>query len=271
MARQTIGFIGLGDQGGPIARRIVDSGHELVLWARRPAALEPYADTAAVPAGSIAELAAACDIVGVCVFADADVAEVVEQLFSSMRAGGIILIHSTASPALCRDLAARGDALGLVVLDAPVSGGHQRAMSGELTVMVGGDPAAFSRVEPLIAAYATTVRWLGPPGSGQIAKLINNAMVTVNFASSLVFLEAGERLGLDRGALVESLSGGAAQSRGLSAMAAATPETLAFGLARLNKDVELMLDVLRDTALDDLRAAEWSRRGLADLAAYAAD
>lgn len=264
-----IGFIGLGDQGGPLARRIVEGGFDVMLWARRHDALQPYADTTATFAPSIAALGGACDIVGVCVYADLDVEQVVTELLATMRSGGIILIHSTASPALCMRLAAQGKTQGVAVLDAPVSGGHARAISGEMTVMIGGDRDAYEQALPVVATFAKKVAWLGEAGSGQICKLINNAIATVHFATALAFFDAGERLGLDRIALADMLASGSAQSFGLESMAAAGPEGLAFALPRLEKDVALMIDVLDNGGLGESRAAALSRRGVDDFAAYA--
>jgi len=266
---QQIGFIGLGDQGGPMARRIVDGGFPLMLWARRPESLEPYRDTAATYAASIAALGAACDIVGLCVFADKDVEQVVGELLPAMRQGSVILIHSTASPDLCARLAGDGATRGITVLDAPVSGGNARAASGELTVMVGGDRTAFEQVRPVLGTFAKKAVRLGDAGAGQTAKLINNAVVTVHFATALAFFDVGERMGLDRDALGEVLSSGSAQSFGIQQMVGATPEILGFVLPRLGKDVQLMLEALRAAGLDDSCAARQSRRGAEDFAAYA--
>jgi 3-hydroxyisobutyrate dehydrogenase and related beta-hydroxyacid dehydrogenases len=267
---QQIGFIGLGDQGGPMAHRIVDGGFPLMLWARRPESLEPYRDTAATYAASVADLGASCDIVGLCVFADKDVEQMVSELLPAMRPGSVILIHSTASPDLCARLAGEGSARGIAVLDAPVSGGNARAANGELAVMVGGDPAAFERVQPVLATFAKKVVRLGEAGAGQTAKLINNAVVTIHFATALAFFDVGEKMGLDRTALAEVLSSGSAQSFGIQQMAGATPEILGFVLPRLDKDVQLMLNALYAAGLGDTCAAQQSRRGAEDFTAYAA-
>lgn len=264
-----VGFIGLGDQGGPIARRIVDGGLELMLWARRPESLLPYADTAATTAPSIAALGAGCDVVGICVYADDDVAQVGGELLPAMRPGSVILIHSTASPGLCVRLAEEGRVLGIAVLDAPVSGGNARAKTGEMTVMVGGDRAAYDRVLPLLATFAKNMAWLGKAGTGQICKLLNNAITTVHFGAALAFFDVGERLGLDRAASIGMLTSGSAQSFGLERMAEAGAEGLAFALSRLEKDVALFLDTLGEGGLDASRAAVLSRRGIDDFMAFA--
>src|ERR1700756_2314291 len=128
-----VGFIGLGSQGGPMARRIVDGGYETTLWARRPATLEPFADTPAKIAESLAELAAASDLVCLCVVGDDDIDEITrgeQGLLASMKPGSVIAVHSTVHPNTCHDLAKNADTRGISVIDAPVSGGGPAASEG---------------------------------------------------------------------------------------------------------------------------------------------
>lgn len=160
------GFIGLGSQGGPMARRIVESGHELAIWARRPQTLEPFADTAASVADSPAEVAADSDVVGICVMADADVEDVVlrsDGVLAGMRPGGIIAVHSTVHPETCRRIAERAASCHVDVIDAPVSGGGQAAAEGNLVVMVGGDDDVVERASsswpPVATPSSTSARW----------------------------------------------------------------------------------------------------------------
>src|SRR5207302_4846097 len=120
-----IGFIGLGSQGGPMARRIVEAGYPTTLWARRPASLEPFADTAAKVAGSPAELAAASDLVCLCVVGDTDVEEVAggeNGVLAGINSGGVIAVHSTVHPKTCHQLAKKAGVQDVSVVDAPVSG-----------------------------------------------------------------------------------------------------------------------------------------------------
>src|SRR5215211_604217 len=172
-----IGFIGLGSQGGPMARRIVDAGYEMTLWARRSASLEPFADTAAKVAGSPADLAAASDLVCLCVVGDADVEEVATReqgVLAGLSDGGVIAVHSTVHPDTCRTLADRAGAQGVSVVDAPVSGGGLAAAEGRLLAMVGGEPDVVERCRPVFETYADPVVHLGKIGSGQLTKLLNN-------------------------------------------------------------------------------------------------
>ena len=176
-----VGFIGLGSQGTPMARRIVEAGHPLTIWARRPETVESFADTAATVARTPAELAANSDVVCLCVVSDADVESVVmrdDGVLAGLAAGGVIAIHATVHPDTCRQMAARALDVGVDVVDAPVSGGGIAAAEGKLLVMVGGDDAVVDRVRPVFATYADPVLHLGPLGSGQMAKLLNNLLFT---------------------------------------------------------------------------------------------
>ena len=238
-----VGFIGLGSQGGPMARRIVEGGFDLTLWARRPATLEPFADTAAKTAGSPAELAAASDLVCLCVVGDDDIREVLNGdsgVLAGLAPGGIVAIHSTVHPDTCSEIAKSAAEQGVSVIDAPVSGGGQAAEEGELLVMVGGDPEVVERCRPVFATYADPIVHLGPLGSGQVTKILNNLLFTANLGSAISTLELGESLGLDRVRLSEVLTGGSATSKALGSIAAfgGTLDQLAtIAGALLQKDV----------------------------------
>ena len=177
--RVTVGFIGLGSQGGPIARRIIESGHPTVLWARRSATLDPFRDTGALVAASPAELAAQAQFIGVCVVDDNDVEDVLlraDGVIAGIKPGTIVAIHSTIHPATCTRIGARLADKGALLVDAPVSGGGGAAASGELLVMVGADHAVFRQALPILSTFGNPVRHLGPLGSGQLAKLVNNLL-----------------------------------------------------------------------------------------------
>jgi 3-hydroxyisobutyrate dehydrogenase len=238
-----VGFIGLGSQGGPMARRIVEGGYETTLWARRPASLEPYADTAAKTAGSPAELAAASDLVCLCVVGDDDVREVLygeTGVLAGLASGGIVAIHSTVHPDTCREIAEKAAAQGVSVIDAPVSGGSPAVEEGKLLVMVGGEDKVVERCKPVFATYADPIVHLGGLGSGQVTKILNNLLFTANLGSAISTLELGESLGVPRDRLCEVLNGGSAISKALGSIAifGGTLEALApIAGALLQKDV----------------------------------
>lgn len=243
------GFIGLGSQGGPMARRIVDAGYPLRLWARRAESLAPYADTAATQAASIAELGAQTEHVGVCVVDDAGVQQVCDELIPAMRAGSRIVIHSTVHPQLCVQLAAQAAARGLSLIDAPVSGGGAGATAGTLTVMVGGETAAVDAARPVLETFARHIVHLGGVGAGQTAKLVNNTLMAAHFAIAHHALAASERLGVDRKALADLVAISSGRSFGFDVYARQSGITaFAHGAKLLGKDVRLLGDALGDDA-----------------------
>ena len=216
-----VGFIGLGSQGAPMARRIVEGGYELTLWARRPASVEPYADTEAKLAASPAELGAASDLVCLCVVGDDDVKQVLEGdagVFAGLAPGGIIAIHSTVHPDTCREIAKLAASKGISVVDAPVSGGWQAAADGTLLVMVGGGEPDVEKCRPVFATYADPIVHLGPLGSGQVTKILNNLLFSANLGSAMSVLELGESLGVPRDRLCEVLSRGSGTSKAVNSI-----------------------------------------------------
>lgn len=218
-----VGFIGLGSQGAPMARRIVGGGFDLTLWARRPAALEPFAGTAATTAGSPAELAAVSDLVCVCVVGDDDVREVLDGdtgVLAGLPPGGIIAIHSTVHPESCRKIADVAAQQGVSVIDAPVSGGAPAVDARQLLVMAGGEPDTVERCRPVFATYADPIVHLGPLGSGQVAKILNNLLFTANLGAADSTLKLGESLGIPRDRLCEVITRGSANSKALASIAA---------------------------------------------------
>lgn len=253
-----VGFIGLGDQGRPIASRIHDGGFPLALWARRSRSLEAFAGRDVEIASGPAELGRLSDVVGVCLFDVAGVREVLlgpHGVVSGMRPGGTVLVHTTLAPDEVRALATEAAAAGVTVLDAPVSGGRVRAAEGTLTVMVGGDAEVLERVRPVLATYATDVVHLGAVGAGQEAKLLNNALFTAQIVLADDVLRIGALLGLDADGLAavlrtSSSAGVASRTRidvGSIAGLAATPAD-----AALSKDVGLLRRALSGHPREDV-------------------
>jgi 3-hydroxyisobutyrate dehydrogenase len=244
-----VGFIGLGSQGAPMARRIVDAGSPLCIWARRPQTLEPFADTAAIVARTPAELATNSDVVCICVVNDADVENVVfgdDGVLAGLGAGGVIVIHATVHPETCRRLAASAADRGVDVVDAPVSGGGIAAAEGRLLVMVGGDDSVVERVRPVLATYSDPVLHLGPLGSGQLAKLLNNFVFTAQLSVAVETYDFAARLGIDRAAMAEVLSNGSGGSRAAGIVAGSGFDLSGLRQVAANllaKDVGIMFDV----------------------------
>jgi 3-hydroxyisobutyrate dehydrogenase len=214
-----VGFIGLGSQGSPIAERIARSGQfDTVVWARRAEALDPFRDTPARIATSIAELSEGLDVLATCVF---DAAGTREILFgpggaaAGMRPGGIVICHSTVAPQEIADLGAEAAQHGLRVLDAPVSGGAPKAAAGELIVMVGGDPVTFEEAKPIIETYSNQIVYLGGLGAGQQAKLLNNTMLAAHVGIANDVFAIADELGMDRVGLGSILHSGSGRSFGV--------------------------------------------------------
>jgi 3-hydroxyisobutyrate dehydrogenase len=250
------GFIGLGSQGAPMARRIADAGWPLTLWARRPATLEPFADTAAKVAGTPAELAASSDIIGLCVRDDDDVREVTsgdDGLLAAVAPGSVIAVHSTVHPDTVRELSVAAREKGAVVVDAPVSGGQPAASAGRLLVMVGGDPEAVERCRPVFATFGDPVVHLGPLGAGQVTKLLNNTLFTAHLAVAASLLGLGADLNVDTGRLAQVLGHGIAASFALARVADGGGTLARIGGHAgplLAKDVRLTVAVAEAAGLD---------------------
>ena len=241
-----VGFIGLGSQGGPMARRIIEAGYPVTLWARRPGTLEPFAGTAAKIAGSPAELAAASDLVCVCVRDDADTEEVVDAVLGGLAAGGVIAVHSTVHPDTCRRLADRAQARGVRLIDAPVSGGAPAAEAGRLLVMAGGDEETVDECRPVFASYGDPIVHLGPVGAGQVSKLLNNAAFTAHLGVAASLLALGQSLGVDQLRLADVISHGSGNSFALERVASAGGTLARVGEHAghlLRKDVTLIADL----------------------------
>jgi 3-hydroxyisobutyrate dehydrogenase len=240
-----VGFIGLGSQGGPMARRIVDSGYPLLLWARRAETLVPFENTAARAVASIAELGAGAEHVGVCVLDDAGTRQVCGELIPGMRPGSRIAIHSTVHPATVIELAAQAAARQISLLDAPVSGGGPAAAARTLTVMVGGAEQALALARPVFETFGGLIVRVGDLGAGQMAKLVNNALMAAHVAMAHYGLSAAAALGLDRAALSEIVKASSGRSYGFEVYSR-LPAPSAFGLGAklLAKDVRLLGEVL---------------------------
>ncbi|MDO8389747.1 MAG: NAD(P)-dependent oxidoreductase [Actinomycetota bacterium] len=238
-----VGFIGLGNQGLPIARRILAGGHHLHVWARRPEALEPFAGTTATVAGSPAAMGYLCQVVGICVLDDEAVRDVVfhQGLLAAMHENSVLAIHSTVSPAMVKQIAEAADDRGVHVLDAPVSGGAAGAAAGTMAVMVGGASAALEQAMPVFDTFASTVHRVGEVGAGQLCKLVNNCLFAANVGLALDALELGDALGLDRQAVAAVLQAGSAASFALGvAPHLVNPASAAHAGGLLSKDVGLL-------------------------------
>ena len=214
MAR--IAFLGLGVMGAPMARHLAAAGHDLVVYNRSPAKAQAWVEAhGGEAAASAAQAAEGAEAVIACVGADKDVEEVTigpDGAFGAMADGALFIDHTTASARLARRLAEAGEARMLLVVDAPVSGGQAGAEKGALAIMCGGSEEAVAAARPLMAAYGARIVHVGPPGHGQLTKMVNQiciAGVVQGLAEAIHFARSA---GLDADKALEAVSGGAAQS-----------------------------------------------------------
>ncbi len=209
-------FLGLGVMGAPMARHLKAKGHEVTVYNRTTAKAEAWVLAHGGRAAATPRAAAeGQDIVFCCVGNDADLRSVTlgeAGAFAAMGRGTVFVDHTTASAEVARELSAAASAAGFAFLDAPVSGGQAGAENGQLTVMVGGEAAAFARAEPVIMSFAKACRLLGPAGSGQLAKMMNQICIAGVVQGLAEALHFGKRAGMDVEAVIEVISKGAAQS-----------------------------------------------------------
>ncbi|MFV1999251.1 MAG: NAD(P)-dependent oxidoreductase [Acidimicrobiia bacterium] len=214
-----IGFVGLGIMGHAMASNLVAAGYDVVVWNRTPAKAESIVDAGATMASSPAALAQETDIVMVCVSDTPDVEAVVfgrAGIAEGLQPEGLILDHSTISPAASQSFAARVAERGSHWLDAPVSGGSEGAVNGTLSIMIGGAADQIDRVRPFLEVIGDTITHVGPHGAGQLVKAVNQILVVLNqlaVSEALLLAQAG---GLDLDLTLAAVEGGAAGSWMLS-------------------------------------------------------
>ncbi|HZS83774.1 MAG TPA: NAD(P)-dependent oxidoreductase [Stellaceae bacterium] len=211
-----VAFIGLGVMGYPMAGHLAKAGHAVTVYNRTAAKARSWVEAhGGAFAETPAKAAAAAEIAFVCVGNDDDLRQVVAGeagAFAGMARGAILVDHTTASAEAARELAALGKGKGVQFLDAPVSGGESGAVNGKLTIMVGGDPAAFAKAEPVMACYGRAVTLMGPVGSGQLTKMVNQICIAGLVQALSEGLNFAVNAGLDAHKVVEVISKGAAQS-----------------------------------------------------------
>ena len=248
---EAIGFVGTGTIGGPMARRLVETGHALVVHDLREEAVAPLVAAGARAAASPREVAERCRIVLTSLPGPAEVEAVAlgeAGILAGARAGDVHVDLSTSSWAMVRRLAALEAKAGVLLLDAPVSGGAVGAAQGTLTVMASGPRAAFERAEPVLRALGRHVFHLGETGAGTLTKLANNAVfLCAGLVAQEVFVLAA-KAGLEPGRLLEVLrTGSAGAYLGLAELFLRRDfELPIFALALAEKDVALALDSARE-------------------------
>ena len=213
---RNVAFLGLGVMGYPMAGHLASAGHKVTVYNRTPAkAAEWVKSHGGASAATPAAASAGADLVFACVGNDDDLRSITigrDGAFAGMKKGAIFVDHTTASAAVARELSDQAVRLGLGFVDAPVSGGNVGATNGALTVMCGGEAAAFDAARPVAMAFAKAMTLLGPSGSGQLAKMVNQIAIAGLVQGLAEAIGFGERAGLDMKAVLEVIGKGAAQS-----------------------------------------------------------
>jgi len=249
--RTRVGFAGLGTMGSAMAANLARAGFELGVWNRTPGRAEPLKALGAAEVGSPRELASAADVVVTCVTDSPQLGEVIfgpDGLAEGFAAGSLLVDCSTISPGSAREFAARLADQGVAMLDAPVSGGSEGAAAGTLTILVGGEPGEVARAHDVLAAMGRTITHLGPIGSGQVAKAVNQVILCGTYLGVAEGMVLAIKAGMDPEAVVAALSGGAAGSWVLNNRSGRMIDDrypLGFKIALHRKDMAIALELAR--------------------------
>lgn len=269
-----VGFIGLGKMGRPMTQRLLAAGHTVHVFNRSRAAADALAAEGAAAAESAAQVAERAQVIMTALPTPDSVQTVYTEMAGAARAGQLFIDHSTVSPALNRQCSERLSGRGSEFLDAPVSGGPAGAQAGTLTVMVGGNQAAFDTALPVLQAFGKNIRLCGPVGAGQVVKLVNQLLVGIHTAAIAEAAVFGARFGADPQVVLDligtSFGGSTMMTRNLPRFMSgdfspATPVGLIL------KDLGLIHDEARNGgvplllgALAEQRFSEARARGMAD-------
>ena len=244
-----IGFIGLGVMGHPMAGHLAKAGHAVQVFNRSPGKAKVWStDHVGTAHDTAVQAAEGCEIVVLCVGNDDDVRGLVADILPVMAKGAIIVDHTTTSAKLAKAMALQAAALGRSFLDAPVSGGQAGAVNGALTIMIGGDQAAYDRAVPVLSAYAKAIRHMGEAGSGQLAKMVNQICIAGVVQGLAEAVHFAKNAGLDTDAVLAAISQGAAQSWQMdNRWKTMVQGQFEFGFAVdwMRKDLGLVLDEAR--------------------------
>lgn len=247
-----VAWIGTGIMGAPMARRLLSAGHHVRVYNRTPHKARALTADGAAVTSNVAEAARGAEVVFIMVPDTPDVESVVAKVEPVLTRGQTVIDMSTVAPASEREIAARLAAAGVDYLDAPVSGGEPGAIEGTLTIMVGGDEAAFARARPLFESLGKRITHMGAAGAGQTTKLANQIAVALTLeaaAEALIFAQKG---GLDPARVLEAIGAGAAASWQLSNLG---PKIIAhdyrpgFFIKLIRKDLRLVTEAATQNSI----------------------
>ncbi len=247
--KQACAFLGLGVMGGPMAGHLVKAGYAVSAWNRTQEKSKAWA--AQAEGGQVKPLedaVAGAEFIFMCLGDDPDVRSVFRQIEPTLRAGMVVVDHTTGSADLARELADRCAKAGASFLDAPVSGGQAGAENGQLTVMVGGEEAIVEKTRPVMQAYSKQITHIGESGAGQLAKSVNQICIAGIVQGLAEGLHFAEKAGLDETRVIEAISKGAAQSWQMQnrwkTMVAGEYE-FGFAVDWMRKDLRIAIDAAR--------------------------
>ena len=243
-----VAFVGLGVMGFPIAGHLANAGHSVTVYNRTSARAQEWMETySGAVAATPREAAEGAEIVFACVGNDDDVRSIAlgeDGILAGLGEGAVFVDHTTASADLARELASAAAEKKAGFLDAPVSGGQAGAENGALTVMTGGDEDVFAEAAPVMECYAKSVKLMGPAGSGQLTKMVNQICIAGIVQGLSEGLHFAETVGLDVGAVVDVISKGAAQSWQMDNRAATMADRkfdYGFAVNWMRKDLDICL------------------------------
>lgn len=248
-----VGFVGLGTMGSSMAANVVRAGFPVTAWNRTPGRAAGLADLGVHIAMSPAAVAARSDVIVTIVSDTQDVEAVLfgdHGVGAGAAPGSLVIDMSTISPSATRDFAARLVSQGVSMLDAPVSGGSEGALKGTLSIFVGGEAADLERARPVLEAMGTTITLVGPIGSGQAVKAVNQVILAGTYLGVAEGIVLAIKAGLDVEQVVAALSGGAAQSWVLTNRSGRMIENdypLGFKVTLHRKDLGIALQLARET------------------------
>ncbi len=241
-----VAFAGLGVMGFPMAGHLAGAGHEVAVYNRRPEKARRWVEAHGGRMGAtIAEAASGAEILFLCVGNDDDVRQVVADAIDVLAPGAVVVDHTTTSAVVAREMAELAARSGRAFVDAPVSGGQAGAENGQLTIMCGGDQAAFAKAEPVMSAYAKASRLMGEAGAGQLTKMVNQICIAGVVQGLAEGLHFAKRAGLDPQGVLEAISKGAAQSWQMDnrwPTMAQGKFDFGFAVDWMRKDLGLLLD-----------------------------
>jgi 3-hydroxyisobutyrate dehydrogenase len=244
-------FVGIGNMGWPMAARLVRAGFEVAVTDAVSGRARAFVDQVGGKAvASLTDATEETDVVLTMLPTSAHVASVVDEILPSLRAGKILVDMSSGVPAVTQKIAGDLEAIGVSVVDAPVSGGVSRAVTGELAIMTGGDAAALDRVEPMLRAMGTAIHRIGPVGAGQAMKALNNLVSAGGFLMAVEALLIGQQFGLDPSLMTDVLNASTGMNNStqkkLKQFVLSRKFDSGFGLDLMVKDLSIALEVGRN-------------------------